>query len=312
MRSKEFDNILYSLRILYTTFGTIHLYRMQNKIAEIKHKKVETILNKELYDIIEKYQKVEYENNDRLASKHIWSFWWQGEDAAPEIIKLCMASMRANKGEFTVTVIDRNNYKEWIELPDYILDKVNRGLISITHLSDIIRMALLNKYGGVWLDATVIMLNKIEDSWLRYPYFTAKQKEKACPIVSKYRWTGSFVIGKKRFPYYSFLMECFLEYWKNHNEMIDYFLIDYLTDIAYSTLAFYRKSFNELPENNIKMYNAALHMNEEFDYQKYKQLKECTILFKIQRRNQYIKNYKGKETLYGYLYNKYKHFQGNE
>ena len=82
-------------------------------------------------------------------------------------------------------------------------------------------------------------------------------------------------------------------------------MIDYLTDIAYSELGFYKNALDALPLNNTNMYNAEEYMNREFAPDKFAELTRDTVLLKFQRRNTYIKEYKGKETLYGYLYNRY-------
>ncbi|MBQ7073583.1 hypothetical protein IJM86_00620 [bacterium] len=43
-------------------------------------------------------------------------------------------------------LLTRDNYENYIKLPEFILQKVKKKEISITHLSDIIRMALLKEY----------------------------------------------------------------------------------------------------------------------------------------------------------------------
>ncbi len=44
-------------------------------------------------------------------------------------------------------IITEENYKEYITLPEYVLKKVDQGYIGIAALSDMIRAALLYKYG---------------------------------------------------------------------------------------------------------------------------------------------------------------------
>lgn len=46
-------------------------------------------------------------------------------------------------------------------LPNFILKKFENGYISITHLSDIIRVLLLYNYGGLWIDSTVLNISSI-------------------------------------------------------------------------------------------------------------------------------------------------------
>ena len=53
-------------------------------------------------------------------------------------------------------------------LKDYVtdIDYVYRDTISPQAKSDIIRLALLNKYGGVWADATLLCMKPL-DSWIQ-------------------------------------------------------------------------------------------------------------------------------------------------
>ncbi len=69
----------------------------------------------------------------------IWSMWWQGEKYCPKTIKLCLASIRKHCGSHKFILITKDNYREYINIPEDIIAKVNAGYISFTHLSDIIR-----------------------------------------------------------------------------------------------------------------------------------------------------------------------------
>ena len=95
-------------------------------------------------------------------SSPIWTCWWQGKNFAPELIKACWNSWKLHVPlEMEIVVITKDNYSEYIEIPEYVLDKVNNGSISLATLSDIIRHSLLYKYGGMWLDATIYMNDDI-------------------------------------------------------------------------------------------------------------------------------------------------------
>lgn len=87
--------------------------------------------------------------------KIIWWSWLQGENEAPELAKVCLESLRRNFPEYKIVVITNDNLGDYIELPQKILDKFNAGWIKGAQFADIIRLNLLAKYGGVWMDATV-------------------------------------------------------------------------------------------------------------------------------------------------------------
>lgn len=93
-------------------------------------------------------------------TKKIWFCWLQGLENAPEVVKACYNSLvhgewfRVNGYE--VIVIDENNWREYIDLPDFIIRRREKKQIPSAHLSDLLRLELLIKYGGTWIDSTVL------------------------------------------------------------------------------------------------------------------------------------------------------------
>lgn len=88
------------------------------------------------------------------SNNFIWTMWWQGEENAPMLVKRCIRSMRQNSNGANVIVITKDNFKDYVNVPKFILDRVMKE-ITLTHLSDIIRFELINNYGGIWIDSTV-------------------------------------------------------------------------------------------------------------------------------------------------------------
>ena len=92
--------------------------------------------------------------------KTIWWCWLQGIENAPSIVRACYNSLV--QGEwfkdhgYTVSVIDAQNWKKYIELPGYIVEKWEKGRIPAAMFSDLLRVELLIKYGGTWIDSTVL------------------------------------------------------------------------------------------------------------------------------------------------------------
>ena len=51
-------------------------------------------------------------------------------------------------------LITYENYSDYVELPDYVVEKHKNGTISRAHFSDVLRFSLLKTYGGMWIDST--------------------------------------------------------------------------------------------------------------------------------------------------------------
>ena len=54
------------------------------------------------------------------------------------------------------------------------MDKFTNNIFSITHFSDIIRMALLSKYGGYWIDSTYLVTSPLTKVNTSFFYFEIK------------------------------------------------------------------------------------------------------------------------------------------
>ena len=95
----------------------------------------------------------------------IWICWWQGMKNAPDIVKKCVESIRIHAENHKIVIITDENYKEFVTFPTWLEEKYKRGIITKTHLSDLLRISLLAQYGGIWLDSTFFCTGDLQ------PYF---------------------------------------------------------------------------------------------------------------------------------------------
>lgn len=150
------------------------------------------------------------ELNSPVASTQImaWTCWWQGEEQAPDIVKACIESQKKYvPGGVKHIVITEKNVEDYIILPAYILEKVKAGDITLTTLSDMIRSALLYKYGGFWMDSTLMVLNPLDKEILNYSLYTRNLPE--TQYCSNAMWAGWFLYAKPGNKLFQFLMEGF-------------------------------------------------------------------------------------------------------
>ena len=105
--------------------------------------------------------------------KFIWVCWLQGEAHMPEVVKLCIRSLRKNAPEGAqVVVLSGANIREYVDFPDYVYRNLKSGRLTLTHFSDLVRMALLRKYGGLWVDSTVFVSRKIPREYLEMELYS--------------------------------------------------------------------------------------------------------------------------------------------
>uniref|UniRef100_A0A6C0LXV5 Glycosyltransferase n=1 Tax=viral metagenome TaxID=1070528 RepID=A0A6C0LXV5_9ZZZZ len=98
-------------------------------------------------------------------SKQIWSYW-DGEQ--PKIVRKSIESWKKYLPDWKINILDNNSLQEYhIEKPK------SYELLSSTTKSDVIRLSLLYNYGGLWMDASIILLDNLNwlEQYKKYPYY---------------------------------------------------------------------------------------------------------------------------------------------
>lgn len=190
---------------------------------------------------IEKYSfKTKREFSD---SKIIWQYWGQGFDNLPEIVKICLDSVDQYKGDYKVIRLSDDNLSDYIYFPDFVLEKKDGSVFNKTFFSDLLRLTLLKTYGGVWLDATVLLTGNLPPDFSEYDYFVYQRDPKE---LYKSHWKNTYAyywgwkprfrvrmltsifFAQKDSVMVSTLLDLMLYYWKTQNEIKDYFFFQIL------------------------------------------------------------------------------------
>ena len=227
----------------------------------------------------------------------IWTCWWQGEEQMPEVVKICYESLKAHANGHPVQLITKDNYQQYVEMPEWIMEKFNAGIISVTHFSDLLRVALLSRYGGFWMDATLYLTG---DMPKETPYFfTLKQNSTNEEYVSANRWSGYCIGGGIDNPIFSrtfYLLNVL--YWKEHRRLINYYILDYMFDILYETNREIRNMIDENEFNNPEVQFLYEHLNREYNEKEWKQIRKNTFIHKLSWKENYSEYIDNKETYY--------------
>ena len=258
-------------------------------------------IRKNYSGILKKYKNSTSNESDEV-SNIIWSIWWQGEENAPEIVKKCLASVRQYCGDKDFRIITKNNFRDYIKIPEFILKKVDDGVISLTHFSDILRFYLLYNYGGLWLDATILVTKKIPEEIFSRPYFTVKRNPKPRDFnVAQRRWAGFLQAAHRKSNFCGFVHEVLLECWRTHTQLFDYVFMDYVIALAVEELQDFRTAFDEIPLSNPEIDSLVSLLNLPYDEEKFAALTSETTFFKLDWRYKFEKNISGSETFYGHV-----------
>jgi hypothetical protein len=206
-----------------------------------------------------------------------------------------------------VRLITQENYQEFLEIPSYMLEKVQSRHMGFAHLADYIRVKLLAEHGGLWLDATMFCSDTIPESCFTVPMFTCKSPRKKNGYVSESRWVTFCLGGWKGNVFYRFLVDAFEEYWKTNPCAIDYLFFDYIILLAYERIDMVRRLVDELPVNTPHRDDLQTAMNAALPADAWESvIQPDTTLYKLSWRETYPETTTdGKESIYAVFLNGY-------
>lgn len=226
----------------------------------------------------------------------IWVCWWQGEEQMPEIVKICYTSLKAHANGHPVRLLTKDNYREYVEMPEWVMDMFNAGIITVTHFSDLLRLTLLSKYGGFWMDATLYLTGDLPKGT---PYFfTLKQDYGSEEFISANRWSGYCIGGHADNPLFSRTKNILMIFWREHDKLINYYVLDYVLDILYASNSEIRRMIDENECSNPNVLYMVTHLNKPYNAEEWNKIKKQTYIHKLNRRIQYVEESEGKDTLY--------------
>lgn len=233
---KDAGVLLYAILIFpFLCLSKTGLEIFRNAISERTHKKiVKKYMN---ININENYSPDNYCKKVSLnldnGKKPVWFMWLQGIDEAPELVKNNFEILNANVEKERIMLVTESNITNYVNLPEFILNKWKSGIISNTHLSDIIRLELLMRYGGIWIDSTVMLTadkipNYIEEADFFVPQTLKPGRDGRALFVSN--WLISCRPNNK---VTKRLLDFIYLYWSDNNNLIDYFIFHHLLEVVF-------------------------------------------------------------------------------
>ncbi|MCD8325800.1 MAG: capsular polysaccharide synthesis protein, partial [Lachnospiraceae bacterium] len=219
------------------------------------------------------------QNSEHITSDRVWFCWMDGLDCAPQIVQICFKSICQNMPDKNITLITEENMHEFVNFPDYIIQKWKAGKITTTHLTDLLRLELLIRYGGMWLDATVLCSDKnIPEYYFNSDLFFYQCLKPGRDGHSTYisSWLISAKTNNKILMATRFLL---YEYWKRHESLADYFL---LHDFMSIVLEYYPEEWKRVvPRDNATPHILQLRLFDEFDQDLWDAITKQTSFHKL-------------------------------
>lgn len=226
---------------------------------------------------------LEYSQNTNQFSNKVWWCWFQGEEQAPDLNRACLNSLREHLKDRDIIVITEENYEKYIEVPEYIKEKYEKGIITKTHFSDILRMNLLVKHGGTWIDSSVLCTNYDKDLFDKnlFVYQNWKTGDSSIALSS---W---FITSEINNPILKDALTLLNEYWKKHDYLINYFLLHFFITMSvnkYKELWEKMDRFSNLPPHILQF-----ELLEKYSARRFKQIEKMSSFHKLNQKLDFSK-----------------------
>lgn len=296
----KFSRRLAVFRLKADIGGRLGFTKMSEKAKKNKDEWILNYLRKQILSVKQKYEK-DASIGDRPENAVIWVCWWTGVDSAPALVKKCIESTQKHAGNHRVQIITKDNYEDFINIPDYIMSKANSGAMGYAHFSDYLRISLLEKYGGLWLDATIFCAADVPDLCFALPFYTCKSEVKKGAYLSEYQWTSFCIGGYAHNIFFKFLKNAFEVYWQNNETAVDYLFFDYLIYIAKESNAEIKRLMELVPINNVHRDDLQASMNQTLPAEAFRSvITDDTALYKLSWREKYEEHLSdGRKSIYG-------------
>jgi hypothetical protein len=115
--------------------------------------------------LLEKVKKISRSSKNKIP-KIIWTFWDSKDAEANFVIKKCLENWKKNNPKHVIVVLNKENLNVFIENVDvlkfkHVTDLVTNK-INFQRLSDYVRLLVLKRYGGIWMDASTILTRDLD------------------------------------------------------------------------------------------------------------------------------------------------------
>lgn len=211
------------------------------------HKRVASICERLIKDCNENpayfgFKQKHVFSNERI----IWQYWAQGYDNVPDVVRRCFDSVDYYASDYTIVRLSDSNLSEYLDIPDFIHARRGAKTMTITHFSDLLRLILLKTYGGIWMDATILLTGPIPKEYANQDFFVFR-RDPAEPFFRYWRnvyayyfgWAkgfrvnmlNSFIVAKKEQRTISEMTNLLILWWRDHEVIPDYFFFQILFDV---------------------------------------------------------------------------------
>ncbi len=176
------------------------------------------------------------EAKSRSENMPLWTYWATGFDTAPDIVRACHSRLQKENRSNKIIALDDSNLGNYIEIPGFIFDRLASNK---THFSDVLRLNLLARHGGIWIDSTCFVVGDTLDfasSMLKSGFFAYARN-----ATDQYMLSNWFLAARPNNLISLTMRNILHRYWEEHETLAHYFMFHYFFEAAYNLCSPFRQ-----------------------------------------------------------------------
>ena len=208
------------------------------------------------------------------ARPRVHIYWAQGIQHAPTVVRVCQAALSRRHRPDDVVVLDDNLLPHYVDLPPRVL---RRTFDDKTKLSDVLRLELLWRYGGVWMDATCLPRQRVLDvvpDLLPSGFFAFTYRPA--------RISSWFLASAPGNPVVAMVREAQFVHWEHNEKPLGYYVLHHLFESLYHLDEGFRAAYAPTPRvSSHPPSRFAREMHKPYDAGHYDELLGASFVHKL-------------------------------
>ena len=169
----------------------------------------------------------------------VWAYWGQGLADRPPVVDACLSHLRRLHRQDELHLLDDETLREHVIIPPVVQERVAHNR---THFSDILRVALLSRHGGTWVDATCYCM-------VHLPSFASARLDSgflafARNYTDTYMLSSWFMASRPGHVIPTLLRNALYVYWTHRTTLVHYFLLHFLFEALHARHAPFREAWD--------------------------------------------------------------------
>lgn len=146
----------------------------------------------------------------------VFSYWGQGFNQAPAVVQACRRELLRHHRPEDARLLDSRDFQYYVDLPPGLAAHIG---VNKAHFSDVLRVALLAKWGGIWSDATCLVTENLPS---RFGALVGTSGFFAFPNGNDGVMSNWFLASAPGNYVVCMMKHALLAYWEHHDRAVHY------------------------------------------------------------------------------------------